>query len=148
MLPATIKIRNPEMNSTSKPKVEGAVGVIKKEGQYLIAQRLNHAHQGGLWEFPGGKVEPGESIERALLREIREELGVEIIIDEKLKVITHEYDDKVVKLHFFQCIITGGDPQALGCQQWKWVGLDELGNYQFPEANREILVMLRNLEDS
>ena len=97
------------------------------------------AHLGGLWEFPGGKREPDETFEQCLVREIREELGVEISVGELFESVTHAYPEKTVHLKFFVCRLERGEPQTLGCAAFKWISAAELDNYQFPAADAKLL---------
>ncbi len=94
--------------------------MIFRSGKLLITQRLAEAHLGGLWEFPGGKRTPDETFEQCLVREIREELGVEISVGELFESVTHAYPEKTVHLKFFVCRLRGGEPQPLGCKAIKW----------------------------
>ncbi len=120
-----------------------AVGIIRNDqGEVLIALRDKKQHQGGLWEFPGGKVEAGESLDTALRRELQEELDLEVLSSSPLLKIEHDYGDKQVLLDVclvesFQGKVKGKEGQAI-C----WVSLKELVNYQFPRANQEIIRFL------
>ena len=120
--------------------VHVAVGVvINAQQQILIALRPEHAHQGGLWEFPGGKVERGESVQQALARELEEELGIQAVSFSPLTEIHHDYGDKQVHLDVwwvnqFEGIAEGREGQPL-----KWVSAEGLKNYSFPEANKPII---------
>src|SRR3954468_4948554 len=95
--------------------VDVAAGLVFREGKLLIARRFDNVHLGGLWEFPGGKREAGETFEQCLARELREELGIEIEVGEVLESLTHDYSEKSVHLKFFQCRWKQGEPQTLGC---------------------------------
>jgi mutator protein MutT len=108
----------------------------------LITQRHKDSHLGGLWEFPGGKREAGETFEQCLVREIREELGIEISVGEQFEDIQHDYPDKNVRLKFFICKLLSGEPQLLGCADFKWIGKGELKDYQFPAADARLLEKL------
>jgi 8-oxo-dGTP diphosphatase len=116
--------------------------LIFRGGKLLIAQRHAGAHLGGLWEFPGGKREPGESFEQCLVREIREELGVEISVGRLFEEVTHDYAEKIVRLKFFTCRLVRGEPQALGCAAIRWIENGELANYEFPPADARLLEKL------
>jgi mutator protein MutT len=96
-------------------------------------------HLPGLWEFPGGKREPGEPLEAALRREIQEELGVEIDVKDECVSVTHQYPTKLVELHFFNCTIREGDPRAIEVAEFRWVDRADLKFFQFPEADRELI---------
>jgi 8-oxo-dGTP diphosphatase len=127
------------------------VGVIfnSKQDQILIAKRPKHLHQGGLWEFPGGKVSSGETIEHALARELFEELGISDIQAEPLMHILYEYPDKKVYLDIWIIHQFSGQAQGKEGQQCEWVNLQNLlssqSQYQFPAANQPILERLKIL---
>jgi mutator protein MutT len=123
--------------------VEVAAALIFRNGKLLITQRHANAHLGGLWEFPGGKREAGETFEQCLVREIREELGVEISVGELFDEISHDYPEKSVRLKFFICKLLSGEPQTLGCAAFKWIGKSELSDYEFPAADAQLLEKLR-----
>ena len=108
----------------------------------LIAQRRAKDHLGGLWEFPGGKREAGETFEACLQRELREELGIEVSVGEMVESITHDYPGKSVHLRFFRCDWLAREPQALACQDFAWVSPEQLGDYAFPSADQRLLEML------
>src|SRR5664279_163788 len=98
-----------------KPKcIEVSAALIFRDGKLLVAQRHADAHLGGLWEFPGGKREADETFEQCLVREIREELGVDISVGELFEEVTHAYPEKSVHLKFFICCLISGAPQPLG----------------------------------
>jgi A/G-specific adenine glycosylase len=109
----------------------------------LIAQRPLEGMLGGLWEFPGGKQEDGETLAECLRREIREELGLEIAVDELLATVRHSYTHFKITLHAFTCRLISGQPQALGVADWRWVKLDELDGFAFPRTDQKIIVALR-----
>ncbi len=119
-------------------------GVIRRvDGRVLITQRLADDTLGGYWEFPGGKVEPGEELRAALARELREELGVEAEIGAEIHSIVHAYPDRDVRLYFYEARIVSGEPRKLEVADLRWVTPDELMEYQFPEADRPLLAQLR-----
>jgi 8-oxo-dGTP diphosphatase len=122
--------------------IQVAAAIIEAGGRYLIAKRKPGTHLGGVWEFPGGKQEPGESLEACLRRELREELGIEITVPQPFKVIRHEYPDKTVELNFFRCSVAGGRPQPLGCEELRWVPADELSSVDFPAADQAVIQAL------
>jgi 8-oxo-dGTP diphosphatase len=123
--------------------VHVAVGVIlNKDGQVLIAKRPDDAHQGGLWEFPGGKVEQGEALFDALKRELHEELAIQIIASESLIKITHDYGDKKVCLDVHKVTEFSGEPQGNEGQPIRWVRAQDLFQYDFPAANRPIVTAI------
>ena len=114
-------------------------GILVHDGKVLITRRPSNVHLADLWEFPGGKVEAGESLHDALQRELREEIGVETIVHGEFFTITHRYPDKLVELHFFNCAIRSGAPQALEVADFRWVNFSELTSFAFPEADRELI---------
>ena len=121
-----------------------AVGVIKdSEGRILISLRHDKAHQGGLWEFPGGKVEPGESVEQALARELEEELDIAVLECAPLIKIEHQYVDLKVLLDVWLVTLFSGEPVGREGQDIQWVNPENLVNYSFPEANEPIIVAAR-----
>lgn len=136
------------MKSEEKTKrpIEVAAALIARDGRYLICRRRPDVHQGGLWEFPGGKREGGESLESCLAREIREELGVDVSTPVPHAVLTHEYPERAVELHFFRCAIVRGEPGALGCAELRWVAPRDLDAYEFPPADRALIERLRDEE--
>jgi mutator protein MutT len=123
-------------------KVIGAA-VIWRDGKILIDRRKPGGTMGSLWEFPGGKVEPGETISDCILREIREELGITIAVGEPLITIEHTYDTFVVVLHVHHCQHVEGEPQTIECDEIRYVTVDELDQYEFPAANVEIINALK-----
>lgn len=123
--------------------IEVSAALIFRDGKLLITQRHRDAHLGGLWEFPGGKREGGETFEQCLVRELREELGVEAVVQGLFDEVTHVYPEKMVWLKFFLCRLLTGEPQALGCAAVKWVGKPELTEHDFPDADARLLDKLR-----
>ncbi len=121
-----------------------AVGVIKNSaGQILISLRDEKLHQGGLWEFPGGKVEADESVEQALARELKEELDINIESAVPLISIKHMYPDLAVQLHVYRVNSFAGEAKGCEGQAIKWVYPDELTQYRFPDANVPIISAVR-----
>ena len=116
------------------------VGVIHNAaGRILIGLRPVDAMLGGLWEFPGGKREPGETLEAALVREVREEVGLSISVGRPLAVIRHAYSHFRITLHAFACLRLAGRARALGCDAVQWVRPVDLETYPFPRANQKLL---------
>jgi len=128
---------------TGKETVQVAAGIISHQGKYLIAKRRAGTHLAGLWEFPGGKRESGESLEECLRRELREELGIQIGSTTPFRVVRHEYPDKRVEIYFFFCSGHQGQPRALGCDEIQWVGPNDFHNYEFPPADEPLLQILK-----
>lgn len=122
-----------------------AVGLLLQQQQVLIARRAKHKHQGGKWEFPGGKIEPGESALVALVRELQEEVGVTPSVDQALHLVTltHSYPDLSVTLHCYLLPDFSGVPQGLEGQDICWAALADLDNFAFPDANQDIIAALR-----
>lgn len=124
-------------------QIEVSAALIFRDRKLLITRRHPDAHLGGFWEFPGGKREVNETFEECLVREIREELGVEVSVGELFEEITHAYPEKTVRLKFFICELIRGEPQPLGCTTFKWIGKSELSDHEFPAADAQLLEKLR-----
>ncbi|MDT8427728.1 MAG: Nudix family hydrolase [Pseudomonadales bacterium] len=121
-----------------------AVGVIRnEEGAVLIAQRARDSHQGGLWEFPGGKIEADENVTEALARELAEELGIQVQAQSPLCQIAHDYGDRSVLLDVWSVDRFAGTPQGLEKQPLRWLPVDQLQAAEFPQANRAIIRRLK-----
>ncbi len=119
--------------------VQVVVAVVTNGESYLITQRKPDDRFGSLWEFPGGKLEQGESLRNCLERELEEELSVQVEVGEEFASIDHNYDALDVHLHFFLCRISSGEPKAVGCAAIRWVRPGDLGRFQFPEANTPVI---------
>lgn len=120
-----------------------AAGVILNDaGEVLLALRPKDKHKGGLWEFPGGKVEPGESVRDALARELLEEIALVVEESEPFLQIDHDYGDRQVRLDVRRVTRFSGAPQGREGQQIAWVALADLPRYEFPEANAGIVAAL------
>jgi len=121
-----------------------AVGVIRGgDGKILITERAKHVHQGGLWEFPGGKVESGESVQDALRRELLEEIGISVEASAPLIKIKHDYGDRHVLLDVWNVTAFSGDAKPCEGQAMRWVVPDRLETFSFPAANRPIIKAAR-----
>ncbi|HMQ55220.1 MAG TPA: A/G-specific adenine glycosylase [Anaerolineae bacterium] len=125
------------------PHYEVTAAVIRDGNKLLIAQRPPEGMLGGLWEFPGGKCEAGETLPACLRREIEEELGVEIEVGPLITVVKHGYTHFKITLHAFECRLVAGHPQALGVADWRWVTLEELDAFPFPRTDRQIIEVLQ-----
>ena len=124
--------------------VHVAAAVIERdENQILLAMRPDDKHQGGLWEFPGGKLEAGESVKEALSRELKEELGILVIDSSPLIRIHHEYPDKKVLLDVWRVTEFSGEPHGCEGQEVRWVKRENLNHYEFPAANKPIVAAVR-----
>jgi mutator protein MutT len=130
--------------SASRQPIEVAAALIFRQGKLLITQRQVQAHLGGLWEFPGGKREPGETWEACVIREIREELGVEMVVGSLFEAITHSYPEKTVHLKFFTGTLLHGEPQPLDCAACRWIDKAELDHFEFPAADAQLLQKLKS----
>jgi mutator protein MutT len=127
------------------PHFHVTAGLVWKDGKLLITRRPEGSHLAGYWEFPGGKQEPGESLEACLEREIREELAMEVKAVKHLLQINHDYESKSITLHLFQCEWLKGTPTPLGCDEIRWVKPQELANYQLPPPDVQVLPAIQNL---
>jgi 8-oxo-dGTP diphosphatase len=126
------------------PPIDVVAGVVRREdGLLLITQRLADDTLGGYWEFPGGKVDPGEELKAALWRELKEEIGVETEIGAEIYRVIHAYPDRDVRLYFFDARILSGEPRKIEVADLRWVTAEDLMKYQFPEADRALLDQLR-----
>lgn len=123
--------------------VHVAVAVIKQSDEFFLTKRLNEAHQGGKWEFPGGKVEQGETVYEALYRELKEEVAIEILTCTPFMKIEHDYGDKKVLLEVFIVDNYLGQAKALEGQQEGWFSLAEFSKLDFPAANQAIIEKLQ-----
>jgi 8-oxo-dGTP diphosphatase len=124
--------------------VEVAAGLIRDAaGRYLITQRRRGSHLAGLWEFPGGKVEAGETPAVCLRRELSEELSATFAVGELVETVRWEYPDRTVVLHFFDCRHASGEIRPLEDQAMEWVEPARLAGYDFPPADRELIARLR-----
>ena len=121
--------------------VEVVAAVIERGGRILIARRRAGSHLGGLWEFPGGKRQAGETPEAALVREIREELDAAVTVGELVEDVEWTYPEKVVRLRFFRCALED-EPRAAEGQEIAWVAPADLGRYDFPPADGGLVARL------
>jgi 8-oxo-dGTP diphosphatase len=117
--------------------------VIQRNDRYLVTRRQPGVHLAGVWEFPGGKCDAGESLTACMVRELSEELDIRATVGSEVFTITHEYPDRRVELHFFDCR-TVDNPSPLLGQEIRWVARDELAHLEFPPADAELIRMLTN----
>lgn len=122
---------------------EVVAALIWRGDRFLACQRPAHKTRGLLWEFVGGKVEPGESKEQALVRECREELAVTVAPRDVFMEVTHEYPDMTVHLTLFNTSITAGEPQPLEHNALRWITVDEIDGLDFCPADTQILQQLK-----
>jgi 8-oxo-dGTP diphosphatase len=122
-----------------------AAAVVIESGRVLLTQRAEGQHLEGLWEFPGGKIEDGESPEEALVRECREECGIGIQVGQILDVTFHRYPEKDVLLLFYRCSLMSGEVRHLQIADHAWVEPKELGRYELPPADGPVIARIRAL---
>lgn len=130
--------------SSSLPhKQIGVAVIIDRDGKILIDRRKSAGEMGGLWEFPGGKIELGETIEECITREVKEELALDIAVGDRLTTITHTYETFKVTLYVHYCQYLSGKPQPIECEEILWVNSSQLSRYRFPPANAKIINLLQ-----
>jgi A/G-specific adenine glycosylase len=134
--PSVLPLRK---KSQPLPHHHVTAAIIGRRGRLLITQRKPDGFLGGLWEFPGGTQEKGESLEECLKREIREELGVDIEVSELFATVKHSYSHFRITLHAFVCALLRGRIRKLGVADYRWVSLQELHDFAFPKADRVII---------
>ncbi len=120
-----------------------AVGVILRDGHILLALRNSKQHQGGKWEFPGGKVEPGETVQQALARELHEEVAINITASSALMQLEYSYPEKTVLLDIYLVSGFNGEPHGREGQPLRWASIAELSDIAFPDANQPIVARLQ-----
>jgi 8-oxo-dGTP diphosphatase len=118
-----------------------AAAVVERGGQFLLTRRLGGTHLAGHWEFPGGKIHAGETLEECLAREMREELDAEIEIGEQVLSTVHHYEDRSIELRFFRCALRS-DPRPMLGQELRWVARADLRTILLPPADAELVRML------
>ena len=133
-------------DETDKPHFHVTAALIRQNGKLLITKRPEGGHLAGLWEFPGGKQEEGETLEACLEREIREELGVRVKVGLCLATAEHEYSSRRITLHLFQCVPLEGQPRGLEGQETKWIDPKDIRRYTFPPADLEIIEHLERIK--
>jgi len=129
---------------SEKPRFQVTAGVICRKGKVLIARRPKGSHLEGYWEFPGGKQERGETLEKCLEREIEEELGLRVRADRYLLTVHHDYGTRHIVLHFFFCSLLEGEPKAIEGQEIRWVDSVDLKKYPFPPPDKKVIEILSN----
>ncbi|RUA16907.1 MAG: A/G-specific adenine glycosylase [Clostridia bacterium] len=136
-------VRTPKKRVPHYHVAAGVVWHAHDANRFLIAQRPAAGMLGGLWEFPGGKQEAGESLPQTLKRELKEELAIKVIVGEKMAVIKHAFTHFRITLHAFHAQHLAGQPQRIGVDDWRWVTLDELDAFAFPKTDRQIIAALQ-----
>jgi mutator protein MutT len=131
------------MTTPSRRVIVVLAAIVERGGRLLVTRRLTGTHLAGLWEFPGGKCEPGETHEACLAREMMEELGVASTIGAEILATEHDYADRTVRLHFRRCTIDG-EPRSMLGQEIRWITREELPSLEFPPADAELIEMLRS----
>ena len=117
--------------------------LIWQEGRFMICQRPAHKARGMLWEFVGGKTDPGETMPQALIRECREELDITVDVGDIFTQVVHEYPDILIRLTLFHCTIAEGTPKLLEHNDLLWITPEEIPNYDFCPADTDILALIR-----
>lgn len=125
----------------SRPRIVVTAAVIRRGDDYFVTRRQRGVHLEGFWEFPGGKCDPDETLQVCLRREIREELDADVIVGAQILECTHEYPERIVELHFFDCRLVG-EPSAVLGQEMRWVPRADLRSLQFPPADDELIALL------
>ncbi len=138
----TIELRPPPRSRREVPHQRVAVGLVWSEGRLLMARRPSEGLLGGLWEFPGGKIEEGEEPAAAVRRELREEMDVEVEVGEGLEPVRHAYSHFRVTIHPFHARIVAGTPRARSAEEWRWIAPDAVDEVPLPAANHRILAQL------
>jgi 8-oxo-dGTP diphosphatase len=130
------------VSGATLPRIVVTAAIVERDGTFLLTRRPRGVHLEGLWEFPGGKCEPGESHDDCLRREILEELGSDVRVLSEVFQVSHAYEDRIVELHFFRCDILD-EPRPLMGQEMQWVTGEELVDLDFPPADAELIELLR-----
>jgi len=125
------------------PHYDVTAGIIWKRNRFLITLRPPRGLLGGLWEFPGGKKEKGESLQDCLKREIREELDIDIEVKDLFTTVKHAYTHFRITLHVFHCIWQRGKPKTIVCDDFRWVNINDLDRFAFPAADRNVILKLK-----
>lgn len=122
---------------------EVVAALIWQDGKFMICQQPARKARGLLWEFVGGKTEPGETMEEALVRECREELDITVAVGDIFTQVIHEYPDILIRLTLFHCTIAEGTPKLLEHEDLKWILPSEIPNFDFCPADKDILTLIQ-----
>ena len=125
------------------PVIPCGVAIIRDKRRFLIAQRKDEDTFGSFWEFPGGKREGNETFEECVAREVKEEIGIDVVVHEKFTTLRRRYHQRIVWLNFFLCTHISGEPKAIDCKNVLWADLDDLLSYAFPPANERVIGKLK-----
>ena len=131
----------------SQPVLEVGAALVFKDGKFLITQRKDDDSFGGYWELPGGKKEPTETLEECVIRELKEELDIEVEIRHFFRILTYHYPQRSVRLNIFFCSHKSGEPKTIECQALAWVMPKDLPNYKFPDADQTLIRELSKRND-
>jgi 8-oxo-dGTP diphosphatase len=131
----------------NQPPLEVSAALIFKDGCFLITQRKEEDSFGGFWELPGGKKEPNETLRESIVREIKEELDIEVEIRHFFRILNYEYPQRTIRLNIYLCSHKSGDPKAIECQTFAWVRPKDLPKYKFPDADQSLIRELSGRED-
>jgi len=116
-----------------------AVGIIWKDERFLLCQRDHEALLGGLWEFPGGRLKTGETCEECVVRKVQDRLAVRVDVRHRVASVKQVFTHFRITLHAYECLYVAGEPQALGCVAWRWVGREDVSQYALPKATHKVL---------
>ncbi len=123
--------------------VDVAAGAVVSDGKVIVARRIKGKHLEGMWEFPGGKLETNESPQMAVIREMREEVNLEVIVEHLIDTIEYQYPDRKVRIYFFKCRVLQGELKPIRWGEVRWVNHQELEQLEFPSANQRVLPMIK-----
>ncbi len=129
------------------PHYDIALAIVRRDGMFLVSRRPVNVHLGGLWEFPGGKIEYNETPSAAALRELHEETGVHAVAERVLEPIRYRYEDRAVRLVPVLCTWTDGEPQPLASDECRWVSLADLDRLEMPAINARLLQLLHEAQE-
>ena len=127
------------MTRKKMPVIPCGAAIIQRGREFLIAQRNCDDTFGSHWEFPGGKKNPGETFEECVVREVKEELGVDVRVRRKFMELRKTYNEKIIWLNFYLCAYVAGDPRPIDCQNVCWADALALKHFQFPPANDVVI---------